>query len=102
MAAPKLVTLTCLLEPRACVLADRLQHPEALLAVAEQTLVDERLHGVQICFRDRLGGLQRGPAGEDRKPGEEPLLVLVQQVVTPLDRGAQCRLAWFGVSPSLE
>ena len=41
------------LEPE---LADRLQHPEALLHVANEALVDERVQHVQVGAADGLGG----------------------------------------------
>ncbi len=52
----------------------------------------------QIC----LGGLERAAAGEDGEPGEEPLLVRVQEVVRPLDRRAQRLLSRLGVAAASE
>ena len=80
------------------VLADRLQHPEALARVPEEALVDQRLEGVQIGLGDLLCGLQRAAAGEDGQSGEQPLLVLLQQLVAPLDRRAQRPLAGLRVT----
>ena len=49
-----------------------------------------------------LGGVERAAAAEDGEPGEEPLLVLVEQVVAPRDRRAQRRVALVGVAAALE
>jgi hypothetical protein len=75
-------------EPLERVLADRLQHPEALARVAEEALVDERLQRVEVRFADLLGGFQRAAAGEDGKPPEKRLLLRGEKVVAPLDRRA--------------
>src|SRR5207302_3420411 len=48
------------------VLADRLQHPEALVTVAEHALVPERLEDVEVGVGDLLGGLERAAAAKDR------------------------------------
>ena len=62
-------------------LANRLQHPVAPVREANQALVHQRLERVDIRFCDFLGGLQRAAAREDGEPGEQPLLLLSQQVV---------------------
>ena len=56
------------------VFADCLEHPEALVRVAEQALLDERLQPVEVGAGDLLGGPERAAAAEDREPREEPLL----------------------------
>ena len=69
--------LAGVLEPLNRVLADRLQHPEAVgLAHANQALVNERFERVEICGADRFSRLERRSAREDGEPSEEPLLVL--------------------------
>ena len=46
-------------------LANCLKHPEALLGMAQQALVNKRLQGVEFGVADLLGGLQRAAAAED-------------------------------------
>ena len=72
-------------------LADRLEHPVALLpvrigAAADQALVDERRKRVEVRVTDRFGRLESAAAAEDCEPGEQPLFVGVQEVVAPGDR----------------
>jgi hypothetical protein len=62
-------------------LSDRLQHPVARVREADEALVYQRLERVDIRFCDVLGRLQRAAAREDGEPGEQPLLLLCQQVV---------------------
>ena len=81
VALPETVTVSLVLESLGGVLADRLQHPEALLRVPQQALVDERLQDVEARADDLLGRLEGAAAAEDREPGEERLLLLGQQVV---------------------
>ena len=54
--------------------------------------------GVEIGLSDLLGGFEGAAAAEDGEPREEPLLVLVEELVAPLDRGAQRPLARIGVA----
>ena len=84
------------------VLADRLEHPETRLPVgigplAKEALLDERPEPVEHVDPEvaaqRLGGLQPGPAHEHAEPGKQRLLLGQQEVVAPLDRGAQRPLA---------
>jgi hypothetical protein len=65
VAPPQFLGLARVLEPLGRVLADRLQHPEALLSVAEKALVDEILDGVQVGLGDILGVGDHAAAGED-------------------------------------
>ena len=62
----------------------------------DQRLLDESSEGVQdVHGVDRLAGahrlrrLERRPAGEDREPAQDGPLRLGQQVVAPVDGGAQ-------------
>ena len=85
-------------QPLAAVLAERLEHDEARLAVVghalhEQAVVDERGDAVEDVdaqvlagVADGLGRLERAAAGEDRQAAKELLLGRCQQVVAPLDR----------------
>ena len=90
LAAPQLVRLTRGLELLERVLADRLEHPDAIrLADADEALVDERLKRVEVGIADRFGSLERAAAGEDPEAGEEALLVRVQKLVRPPDGSPQ-------------
>ena len=89
-----------LLQP---ILAHRLQHAEARLALdslllAQQTLVDQRGHAGEdierpIRTRHRLRRLDRAAAGKDRQPAEEDLLLRGEQIVAPGDGIAHRLLA---------
>src|SRR5439155_15549286 len=89
-------------EPLDRVPANRLEHPEALVRVAHEALVDERLQRVEIRACDVLGGPERAAAAEDGQACEQLLLVRVEQLVGPLDRRAQRLLARVCVPPALE
>ena len=85
-----------------CELADRLQHPEALLCVADEALLDERLQRVEVGAADGFGRFERAAAGEHGEPREQAPLVGRQQVVAPFDRGAQRPLPRLGISSCLQ
>ena len=55
-----------LLELLGGVLADRLQHPESLVTVAEHTLVAEPSEDVEVGVGDLRGGFERAAAAKDR------------------------------------
>jgi hypothetical protein len=85
-------------QPLQPVLSDRLQHPEARLAVAlllaHQALVDQRRQPVEdVSFpgrgADGLRGREGAAAGADRQPAEEGPLLSAQQIVAPADGVAQ-------------
>ena len=71
---------------------DELGHA-ALGGPAHEALVQQRAHDVQHVgvpvAAHLLGGVQRPRADEDREPAEERALVLGEQVVAPLEGGAQ-------------
>src|SRR6058998_1559695 len=102
MQVTQLAGLARLLEALRGVLADRLQHPEALVSVAKQALVEERLEGVKVGLADLFCGVEGAAPAEDGEAGEELLLVLVQQVVAPLDRRPQRLLAGVGAAAGLQ
>jgi hypothetical protein len=89
-------------QPLARVLANRLEHPEASVGVANEALLDERLEQVDIGVGDLLGGLDGATADEDRERREQPLLLRREQLVAPLDRRPQRGLARVGVTAALE
>ena len=57
---------------------------------------------VQVGVADALGRFQRAAPGEHREPGEEPLLLLGEELVAPLDRGPERPLARLGVAAADE
>ena len=54
-------------------LADRLEHPEPILALADEAFLDEGSDRVEVRAADLLGCLEREPADEHGEPREEPL-----------------------------
>jgi hypothetical protein len=102
VAAAQLSGLARCVEPLVRILADRLQHPETLaVADADEALVDERLQHVQVGVAHGLGGLERTASGEDREPGEQPLLVFPEELVAPLNCRAERLLARIGSAARL-
>jgi tetratricopeptide (TPR) repeat protein len=93
VASTELLGVARLLEPLQRVLANRLQQPVPLVRVADEALVHQRLQRVQIGLRHLLGVAERAAAGEDREPGEDPLLGRREQLIAPFDRRAQRALA---------
>src|SRR5581483_9304481 len=67
--------LTRLLELLRRIVADRLQHPEATVRMADEALLDQRLQRVEIGSGNLLRGLERTAAGKDGQPREELLLL---------------------------
>ena len=60
-----------------------------------------RLTDLGTGSRNRLGRIQRAATGEDRKPAKERLLRGGQEVVTPIERGAQSLLSlWKVLEPA--
>ncbi|MGI8885491.1 MAG: hypothetical protein ACR2G9_01035, partial [Gaiellaceae bacterium] len=102
MSPAQLFALAGGVEPLDCVLANRLQHPIALIREARQSLLDQRLEGVEIGTGDLLGGRERAAAGEDREAGKELLLLGREEVVAPLDRRSQRLLTRIGVAAALQ
>ncbi len=102
VAQSKLPCLALTGEPLARVLADRLEHPVALVRETEQALLDERLQRVEVGVRDILGGFEGAAAGEDGERSNEALLFLGKEVVAPGDRRPQRLLACIGVPASPE
>ena len=102
MAVANVLRVRRFVEPLGAVLADRVQHSEApALPAAEQALGEERLERVQVGPADRLRRLDREASSEDREAPEELLLRGDEELVAPLDRGAQ-RLLLAGASRALE
>jgi len=62
-------------------------------AAYQEALRDQPVEGVQVGAGDSLRRLDRGAAGEDPEAREARLLVVVEQVVAPVDRRAQRPLA---------
>ena len=75
MTPPQLVCFIGVLEPLERIVADRLEHPESLLAAADEALLEQRLQRVELGVADLLGCRERAPTGEDREAAKEsPLL----------------------------
>src|SRR5207247_7679079 len=94
---PQVLAATGSLESLVRELADRLQHPEAAVCEPDEALLDQRLQRVQVGAADGLGRFQGAAAGKDREAGEEPPLLLGEEVVAPGDRRPQGLLARFGI-----
>jgi hypothetical protein len=61
-------------EPLCGVLADRLQHPVALVREAQETLLDKRLERVDSGFGNLLRSVKRAATREDGQRAEHTLL----------------------------
>ena len=90
-------------QPRRGELADRLEHPVALLAVSvcaspNEALVEQRGERVEIRIAHRLCGLERGAPAKDGERGKELLFTLGEQIVRPGDRRAQGRMTRIRVT----
>jgi hypothetical protein len=86
--------LTGLIEPLPRILAQGLEHEEALVAEGlHQALVEERCQLVELCSRDRLGAVEGEGAAKDRETAESGLRVPVEEVVAPFDRRTQRSLS---------
>src|SRR5262249_12467415 len=99
------------LQLRRGVLANRLQHPEAGLAVGvrapdEKTLLEQRIEpvedrsGAAVMAANALGRFGPTAADEHGQPPEQPLLLLREQTVAPVDRVPQRPLALVDVARS--
>jgi hypothetical protein len=97
-----LVRLARSLQPLEGVLADRLEHPEPVLRMAHEALVDERLERVEIGVDDLLRGLERATTDEDGEAREQGPFRIVEEVVGPSDRGPERLLPRIGVASALE
>ena len=101
------IALAAVGQPLQRIFADGFQHIEAHLTVdrfrlIQQTIVVQFFEFIQhirtevaVEVAHLLGGLQRPAADEDRQPPEQALRLIVEQVVTPVDRITQ-RLLAFG------
>ena len=59
----------------------------------DQALLEQRCQGREIRVAHALGGLDRPAAGEDGESGQKRALGRLEELVAPVDRGAQCALA---------
>ena len=89
MRAPEVVRLGARVEQLARVLADRLEHAEALAVGTDEALVDERAEGVEVSAAHLLCRLERAPADEDGEAAKQRRLMLVEELDAPADRVAQ-------------
>ena len=74
MPSPNIVSIRGVGQLLRRVVADRLEHPVALVRATDETLLDERLQGVEIGVCNLRRGLERAAACEDGEAGEELLL----------------------------
>ena len=89
-------------EALARVRAHHLEHhqpggPVGARAAYQEALGDEAIEHVEVGAGDVLRRLDRRAAGEHSKAGEALLLVVVEQVVAPVDRRAQRPLACWRI-----
>ena len=73
MRAPDAVRFGIDVQQLACVLADSLEHAEALAVSAHEALVDERAKGVEIPAAHLLDRLERAAADEDGETAKSAL-----------------------------
>ena len=90
-------------EPGGRERADRLEHPVARRPVGigsapDEALVEERRERVEIRVTDLDRGVERAARSEDRKVGEELLLVRPEEIVRPGDRRLEGRVARIRVT----
>src|SRR5690242_1070027 len=90
--------IACLRKPLMSELANRLQHPKALVNMPNKALLDERLQRVEVCVGDLCCGFDRAAAWKDGEAREEPFLVGRKQVVGPFDRRPQRLLPRFRIA----
>ena len=79
------------------VLANCLQHPVAAVCEAEEALLDEGLHCVEVGVGNLFCGFQCAATGEDGQRSEDSLLLCGQQVIAPGDGRAQSLLAGVNI-----
>ena len=70
--------LVALGEAVPCELADCPEHREPLAAPAQQAVIDERREGLEHIAANRLRGVEREPAGENRQLREEAARFVVE------------------------
>ena len=99
MAGTQLIGIAGVDEALFAVLANRFQQPVPRLGAVvgddERTRHQAREQLEHLVAVDRItrahrfGGLERAPSREHRQAAQQPLLGLAQQVVGPVDRGAE-------------
>jgi hypothetical protein len=106
MARCQLLLLVLLAEALLRELADCLEQPVARPGPAvpstDEALVEKRLQDLGVGLADCFRRLVVAAAGEDREAAEQPSLVLVEQVVAPLDRRPEGLLPRIGVAAAFE
>ena len=101
MPTPDLVRVPRRGELLGRVLADRLEHQEAVVADRlHEARVDEGFEAVEIRAGDLLRGRERERAREDGEAGEERLDGRIEEVVAPFDRRSQRALTLGRVARS--
>src|SRR5262249_31177041 len=92
--------LAALLELLSSVLSERLQHHVAAVPVLEQAFVHQYLEGSETGVANLFGRFEAAAADEDSKSSKQTLLVLGEEGVTPVDRGAKSPLSFGQISPA--
>ncbi len=67
-----------------------------------QALLDERLQRVEVGSGYLIRSVERAAAEKGREAGKSALLFFGEQVVAPVDRGAQCLVPRIGVATARE
>jgi len=93
VASPDLWFVARSLKALARVLADRLEHEVAVPRTVKEALVEQGRHGFMTCVAHRLRGIQSAASREHAQASEDALLLLTEQVVTPVDRRSERLLA---------
>ena len=102
VARAVLLRLAAFVQPVACVVANRFQHPVARVrgVEADERLVDEGGQAIEnTCAvpspvgAHGLGSAERPAAGEDREPRQQRTFGRSEQVVAPVDQCTQRLLA---------
>ena len=79
-------------------LANRLEHGEARCSLVDEILLDEEGEALEdveleVVTANRLRRVEVPPGGKDPESRKQPLLVLRQEAVTPVDRCAKRSLS---------
>ena len=89
VAIAKGVGVPTLLHALGGILPDDRQELEALAIAAHQASIDEGAQDVQLRAADVLGGVEAERPGEHAQAGEQLALGIGQEIVAPIERGAQ-------------
>ena len=80
------------------VLPNRLEHQVPAVGEAKEALLNERLEAVEVGVAHFLRRPERAAASEDRKPAEQLLLTVREEVVAPVDCRPKGALSLRGIT----